>query len=143
MIEGIVGTRLGEALKTRVLDPLGMTSTSFTPSDDMRARLATMHQRTDDGLQATDFVIPTPPEVDMGGHGLFSTVGDYLAFIRMWLNDGEADDGTVILRPDTVEWATRNDLGDLTVKMLPGVISLCRTTPSSSLASARAGATRS
>ncbi|QXU53309.1 serine hydrolase [Rhodococcus sp. LW-XY12] len=122
VIEGIVGTRLGEALKTRVLDPLGMTSTSFTPSDDMRARLATMHQRTDDGLQATDFVILTPPEVDMGGHGLFSTVGDYLAFIRMWLNDGEADDGTVILRPDTVEWATRNDLGDLTVKMLPGVI---------------------
>ncbi|MCL5744191.1 MAG: hypothetical protein M1541_09740, partial [Acidobacteria bacterium] len=40
-----------------------------------------------------------------GGHGLYSTVGDYLSFIRMWLNDGSAPSGEQILRPDTVEFA--------------------------------------
>ncbi|MGO2718067.1 MAG: serine hydrolase, partial [Brevibacterium aurantiacum] len=76
---------------------------------------------TDGQLAATDFMLPEP-EVEMGGHGLFSTVDDYLTFIRMWLNDGQADDGTVVLRPETVDLATKNHLGDLKVKMLPGVI---------------------
>ncbi|MFE7227246.1 serine hydrolase domain-containing protein [Nocardioides sp. NPDC057577] len=122
VIEGVTGTTLGEALKERVLDPLGMTSTSFVLTDELRSRLATMHQRDDSGIVATDFVLPAEPEVHFGGHGLFSTVGDYLTFIRMWLNDGAADDGTTILKPETVAWATRNDLGDLAVTMLPGVI---------------------
>lgn len=122
VIEGITGTMLGAALKERVLDPLGLSSTSFVLTDELRSRLATMHQRDASGIVATDFVIPAEPEVHFGGHGLFSTVGDYLTFIRMWLNDGATDDGTPILKPETVEWATKNDLGDLAVKMLPGVI---------------------
>ncbi|WP_436326913.1 serine hydrolase domain-containing protein [Brevibacterium sp. FAM 27836] len=121
VIEGITGTTLGQAMQTRVLDPLGMTDSSFRPSASMRQRQATMHQRTDGQLAATDFMLPEP-EVEMGGHGLFSTVDDYLTFIRMWLNDGQADDGTVVLRPETVDLATKNHLGDLKVKMLPGVI---------------------
>ncbi|TPQ34110.1 hypothetical protein C2U69_23400 [Cupriavidus pinatubonensis] len=28
-------------------------------------------------------VLPQPPARDMGGHGLYSTVGGYLKFIRM------------------------------------------------------------
>ena len=58
----------------------------------------------------------------MGGHGLYSTVGDYLRFIRMWLDDGRADSGEQVLRPETVEFAARNHLGDLKIKGLPGVI---------------------
>lgn len=121
VIEGITGTTLGQALQTRVLDPLGMKDSGFRPSASMQERQATMHQRTDGRLAATDFMLPEP-EVEMGGHGLFSTVDDYLRFIRMWLNDGRADDGTAVLRPETVELATENHLGDLKVKMLPGVI---------------------
>lgn len=122
VVEGITGQSLGAAMTSRVLDPLGMSDTTFTPHGTMGARLATMHQRTDGELAATDFVLPEP-EVHMGGHGLFSTVDDYLKFIRMWLNDGAADDGTIVLRPETVEWASRNHLDDnLSVTMLPGVI---------------------
>ena len=121
VIEGITGTTLGQALQTRVLDPLGMKDSSFSPNPSMQQRQAAMHQRTDSDISATDFLLPAP-EVEMGGHGLFSTVGDYLTFIRMWLNDGRADDGTAVLRPETVEMAEQNHLGDLKVKMLPGVI---------------------
>jgi methyl acetate hydrolase len=57
----------------------------------------------------------------MGGHGLYGTVGDYMRFIRMWLNDGRGEHGQV-LKPETVRMAERNHLGQLKVTMLPGVI---------------------
>ncbi|GAB5469240.1 MAG: serine hydrolase domain-containing protein [Rhodospirillales bacterium] len=123
VIEGITGKRLGTVMQERILDPLGMTSTSFSPGEEMRARTATMHQREADGslTPLTDFALPPDPEVHMGGHGLYSTVGDYCQFIRMWLNDG-ASPGGQILKPETVQMATQNGLGDMKIKMLPGVI---------------------
>ncbi len=122
VVEGITGKRLGEVMRERIFEPLGMPDTGFTLNDSTRPRLATMHQReADDSLTPTHFKLPDP-EVDMGGHGLYSTVTDYLTFIRMWLNNGAADSGQQILRPETVEFASRNHLGDLKVKMLPGVI---------------------
>lgn len=77
VIEGITGTTLGEAMRIRVLDPLSMNDSTFRPTTSMQERQATMHQRTDGQLAATDFMLPDP-EVEMGGHGLFSTVDDYL-----------------------------------------------------------------
>ena len=122
VIEGITGKRLGESMRERILDPLGMTSTAFTMSDDMRSRLASIHQRADDGsIEPLDLILPQDPEIHMAGHGLYSTAEDYVRFIRMWLNDGAGPDGQ-ILDPKTVDLATANHLGDLKVKMLPGVI---------------------
>jgi len=81
-----------------------------------------MHARNADGsLSPMEFELPSPPEVDMGGHGLYGTVGDYMRFLRMWLNDGRGENGQV-LRKETVEMAVQNHLGDLKVTMLPGVI---------------------
>ena len=71
-------------------------------------------------LSDFDFELPPEPEVHMGGHGLYSTVGDYMRFIRMWLNDGAGEHGQV-LRPETVRMAERNGLGEKKVVMLPGV----------------------
>lgn len=31
-------------------------------------------------------------EIDMGGHGCFGTAGDYLKFLRIWLNYGTSPD---------------------------------------------------
>jgi methyl acetate hydrolase len=122
VVEGITDKRLGEVMAERIFGPLGMVDSGFTLSDAMEPRVATMHQRAADGtLTATDFRLPDP-EVHMGGHGLYSTVSDYLAFIRMWLNNGAADSGEQVLRPETVDMALQNHLGDLKVKGLPGVI---------------------
>ena len=88
----------------------------------MRGRLAGMHARSDDGtLAAIPFALPDDPEVQMGGHGLYATVGDYMRFIRMWLNDGAGEHGRV-LKPETVQMASRNHLDDKKVRGLPGVI---------------------
>mgnify|MGYP002714188740 FL=1 len=123
VIEGVTGERLGEVFRKRIFEPLGMTETSFDLTDPLRQRLAGMHQRAPDGtLEAIDFELPADPEVHMGGHGLYGTVGDYMRFIRMWLNDGRGEHAQV-LRPETVAMAEKNHLGDLKVTMLPGVIS--------------------
>ena len=123
VVEGITGRRLGEVMAERIFAPLDMESTAFTLTPDMRSRLARMHQREADGslTAMADFELPQNPEVHMGGHGLYSTVGDYCKFIRMWLNDGAAAHGRV-LKQETVQAAEKNNLGRMKIKGLPGVI---------------------
>jgi len=121
VVEGITGKRLGEVMQDRIFDPLGMDSTSFDLSDEMRSRMALIHHRGDDGeLTPLDFELPPDPEVHMAGHGLYSTVEDYVKFIRMWLNDGMGPGGQV-LAPETVEMAAQNGLGEMKIKGLPAV----------------------
>ncbi|TQV77904.1 serine hydrolase domain-containing protein [Denitrobaculum tricleocarpae] len=123
VVEGIRGKRLGEVLRERVFAPLGITDMAFTRSDDMKARTASIHARGEDGsLTPMDFALPDNPEVDMAGHGLYASVGEYMKFIRMWLNDGMGPNGPVLKR-ETVEQAVRNGLQPhQKVGMLPGVI---------------------
>ena len=55
----------------------------------MQDRIATVHVRGDDGdWIPMKFTIEQDPEFEMGGAGLYSTVSDYLKFIRMILNKG-------------------------------------------------------
>jgi CubicO group peptidase (beta-lactamase class C family) len=49
-----------------------------------------------------------------GGAGLTSTITDYARFLQMILNKGELD-GIRVLRRETVEAMTRNQIGDLAI----------------------------
>jgi methyl acetate hydrolase len=111
VVEGALGERLDAVLAARVLGPLGMADTAFTPTPSMRPRRASMHQRgKDGGLTAVAFELPEEPEVFMGGAALFGTVPDYMRFLRMWLNDGMGENGRV-LKPETIAYAARDQLG--------------------------------
>ncbi len=123
VIEGITGQRLGEVFQKRIFEPLGISEMTFHINEPIRSRLAAMHARQADGsLEAMDFELPADPEVHFGGHGLYGTVGDYMKFIRMWLNDGAGPNGRV-LKPETVDMAVKRHLDPkLKVTMLPGVI---------------------
>lgn len=124
VVEGIRGKRLGEVMRERIFDPLGMGEVAFTRTEAMKARTAIIHARSVDGMLAPmdDFFLPDNPEIDMGGHGLYATVPEYMKFIRMWLNEGAGPNGRV-LQPETVAWAVKNGLeAHQTVGMLPGVI---------------------
>ena len=80
----------------RVFAPLGMTDTAFTMTPSMAERRAEIHQRGEDGsLTPTGLILPQPPEIDMGGHGLYSTIPDYTKFLRLWLGDGNGEHGRV------------------------------------------------
>jgi len=124
VVEGIRGQRLGEVMRNRVFDPLGMTDIGFVMTPEMASRRASIHLRGEDGSldPQTDLVLTQEPEVHMGGHGLYSTVGEYMKFIRMWLNDGDGVNGRV-LNEETVAMAVKNGLEDhQKVVVLPGVI---------------------
>lgn len=126
IVEAIAGRRLGEVFNTRIFEPLGIKSMTFELTDAMRSKLAGIHARGADGsLTPMDFELPAKPEVHMGGHGLYGTVGDYMRFIRMWLNDGVGEHGRV-LKAETVRMAEKNHLGDKKVTPITGVIpALC------------------
>ena len=123
-MEGIRGKRLGEVMRERIFDQLEMHEIAFTRTPAMKARSATIHARDQAGglTPMDDFALPDNPEVDMGGHGLYATIPEYMKFIRMWLNDGDGPGGRV-LKPETVQWAVKGSLvPPQKVGMLPGVI---------------------
>jgi methyl acetate hydrolase len=116
LVEAASGQKLGDYLQRHVLGPLQMGDTAFKLRDDMRSRLMSIHARLEDGqLVPIDLEVPQEPEFQMGGGGLYGTMGDYLKFVRMLLNQGRADDGTRILAAETVAQMSRNQLGELQV----------------------------
>ena len=117
MVEAVTGQKLGQYMQDNLLAPLGMNSTAFKISADMRARLSRMHARTPDGLAAIDFEIPQDPEFEMGGGGMYSTTGDYLKFVQMILNDGKGN-GNRVLKQSTVNLMSKNAMGKIRVTML-------------------------
>ena len=122
VVEAVRGKRLGEVFQERIFAPLGMKDSSLTLTPSIRSRLADIHARGVDGsLTPMNFVLPQEPEIHMGGHGLYGTIGDYMRFIRCWLNDGAGENGRV-LKAETVRMAEKNGLGDKKIGMLPGVI---------------------
>jgi methyl acetate hydrolase len=123
VVEAIRGKRLGEVFKERIFAKLGIVDMAFAMTASMKQRQGDIHARGADGsLTPMNFTLPQPPEIDMGGHGLYATVGEYMKFIRMWLNDGNGPHGRV-LKKETVDAAVKNGLqANQAVVMLPGVI---------------------
>jgi methyl acetate hydrolase len=110
VVEAVSGQTLDAYLAEHLFAPLGMTDTTFSPTDEQRARLMPIKARTPDGgLVALDLDLPPDPEWASAGHGGYSTVADYGRFIRAILNDGDLD-GSRILGADTVELAFRDQI---------------------------------
>jgi methyl acetate hydrolase len=111
IVEAVRGKRLGAVMKERIFEPLVMTDIGFTMTPSMKARRATIHDRAADGklTPLPDLALPDPPELDCGGHGLYATVGEYMKFIRMLLNDGVGPNGRV-LKAETVAQMSQDGL---------------------------------
>ncbi|HTI80602.1 MAG TPA: serine hydrolase domain-containing protein [Acetobacteraceae bacterium] len=120
-VETISGQRLSSYMQEHLLEPLGMQDTGFRIGASQRQRLAKVHVRTPTGFQATDTELPHEPEFDMGGGGLYSTVGDYLHFARMVMNGGTLD-GVRVLRPETVAMMSANAMSDLRCQPLKAAV---------------------
>jgi len=118
LVEAASGLSLGDYFQRNITGPLGMDSTAFKISTDMRTRLAGMHVRGPDGtLSAIPFETVQDPEFESGGAGLYSTANDYMKFMRMIFNAGRGN-GNQILKPETVALMSRNAMGALRVTTL-------------------------
>jgi methyl acetate hydrolase len=117
-VERASGQMLGDYFAEHLFGPIGMRDTGFRLTPDQSARLAGMHARGAGGaLAPIEFGIPQEPEFQMGGGGLYGTAADYLAFQRVFLNQGRAEGGQV-LRPETVALMAQNAIGELNVRLL-------------------------
>jgi len=108
----IEGKPLGEVLRARIFEPLGMVDTDFWQPQDKRGRMAKLYRAPPEGGPLEDVSLPmgeTRPAFEGGGGGLISTADDYLTFARMLLGKGEAD-GVRLLKPETVELMAANRL---------------------------------
>jgi CubicO group peptidase (beta-lactamase class C family) len=119
VVEVVSGQPLGPFLEERIFVPLGMGDTGFAVPPGKLGRLAAMYglpdiagkgqtmgalveaalagvnQRTD---VSDSYPTDAPDVFARGGHGLFSTVGDYLRFAQMLLNGGELDGNRLLGR---------------------------------------------
>jgi len=122
MVEAASGQSLDRYFQENIFGPLGMKDTSFKISASQRARLASVHQRGEDGaLAPIEFEIPQAPEFFMGGGGLYGTARDYLAFARMIMQGGRVD-GAQVLRSETVDLMAQNHIGALDIGVLKPAI---------------------
>ncbi|MDG5481324.1 serine hydrolase domain-containing protein [Mycolicibacterium gadium] len=110
VVEAVSGQSLGDYVAQHIYGPLGMTDSTFDPTDEQRARFLPVLTRAADGsLVPTEIDLDVEQEWHSGGHGSYGTIADYGRFVRAWVNGGELD-GTRILNEETVELALQDHL---------------------------------
>lgn len=111
---------LGDVLKRRIFDPLGMNDTGFTVPFEKQQRRAGAYGFDDAGQlckrltgPGDSFLSERPAGMAYvsGGQGLWSTVDDYLTFARMFLNAGTVND-VRLLQPETLKLMVTNRLSE-------------------------------
>jgi methyl acetate hydrolase len=110
IVEVVTGMRWEDFLKERVLDPLGMKSTSFWPTDKQLETQVEMYDVVKDApakyrLQND---MQQRPYNDAhvfasAGAGLWTTANDQLKFYKMLMNLGLGENGVRILKEETVK----------------------------------------
>lgn len=118
MVESVTGTRLDQYMRKAIFEPLGMLDTGFSTAEEKLDRLVSVSIPNENGGYS-DVEYPPPDSTGFlsGGGGLVSTASDYLLFTRMLLNNGSLN-AVQILRPDTVESMSNNQIGALSVETL-------------------------
>src|SRR3954452_8598216 len=114
VVEAAGGQKLDAYFDEHILKPLGMSGATFHPTDEQRENLVAVHLRGESSgaWEATELDWNTEPDWWAGGHGLYCPPSEYLRFQRMLLNRGTLDH-VEILRPQTVDEAFANQIGDL------------------------------
>jgi CubicO group peptidase (beta-lactamase class C family) len=133
VVEVVSGKTLEEFCRERICGPLKMDDTWFILPKEKRSRLAALYTVGPDktltpvgdkpvAVGGAHFTATYPTndggKYFSGGAGLVSTAGDYFRFCQMMLNRGELD-GARVLKAETVDRMTRNQLGDLRLQF-PG-----------------------
>lgn len=130
VIEKVAGMSLDAYMKQVIFDPIGMTTCSFHIHD--QSNVIKLHRRLEDKSikLMKKYDMNFDPEVDMGGQGCFGSVGDFMKFMRIFLNEGfSPDSGVQVFSKLTMKYALQNHLplemhlefgGFVPSKVIPG-----------------------
>lgn len=110
IVEVVTGMKWEEYLKQEVLDPLGMTSTWFWPSDKQLKKKIELYayKQGEPAQWVEEMDWQQRPYNDAhvfasAGAGLWTTAADQLKFYKMLMNLGVGDNGVRILKEETVK----------------------------------------
>jgi CubicO group peptidase (beta-lactamase class C family) len=125
LVEVVSGQRLSEFFNKELFEPLEMVDTDFKVKESKLPRLAKMYMRIDEQghlevadketMEALTLLTFSPinpieePCFETGGAGLYSTLEDYMHFLRMLVNEGVYN-GKEILGRKTVAFMRKNQL---------------------------------
>jgi CubicO group peptidase (beta-lactamase class C family) len=115
ILEVVSGMKYEDFMQQRVFDPLGMTDTTFWPTEEQVSRLAKSYRPRPDksGLEEFGLGQLQSPLTNRTGRfpmpagGLFSTAKDTAQFCRLMLNGGELDGKRFISEASFKELTTR------------------------------------
>ena len=107
IIEIVSGLTYDEFVRTRILEPLGMTDTHFNVPPEKESRRVVIH-----GLDTKAKGWDEPTRYISASGGLSSTAADYLRFEQMLANGGTLF-GKRLLSPQSVATMSSNQIGEL------------------------------
>ena len=127
IVEVVSGQRFEVFLQERFLNPLGMSNTTFFPSEWQASRTAKSYLKNEEVPDLTEIQVhfvrgdlwDTQRTVKPGG-GLFSTADDMRCFYQMML-DGGVYNGRRILSEESVRELTRTQSGDIKTGFTEGM----------------------
>lgn len=110
VVESVTGMKWEQYLKQEVLDPLGMKSTWFWPTDKQLKKKIELYSFKENAPAQWVEEMPWQqrPYNDShvfasAGAGLWTTAADQLKFYKMLMNLGEGENGVRILKQETVK----------------------------------------
>ncbi len=125
LVEVVSGKSFDAFLTERIFQPLDLHDTGFYVPGDKQARLAAVHTVERGQLKVLAQPLTTnyfqPPKLLSGGGGLVSTARDYMRFCQMLSGGGQLN-GQRLLRPETVQAMTTNQLPPSAMPISFGII---------------------
>ena len=118
ILEVIMKSPLQDILKNQIFLPLGMDDTDFYISKRNASRLMQSYEYNLIENKLTEHILDSQKigtygyplhnkNYARGGHGLFSTIKDYILFAEM-LHSGKSEEGKEIISKDTIDYMTTN-----------------------------------
>ena len=110
VVAEVTGMKWEDYLKKEILDPLGMTSSTFVPTDEQLSRKIELYQYVEGkpAVYVSENGNQQRPYNDShvfasAGAGLWTTARDQLKFYKMLMNLGMGDNGVRVLKEETVK----------------------------------------
>jgi len=118
ILEVILKSPLQDILKNQIFLPLGMNDTDFYISKTNASRLMQSYEYNLLENKLTEHILDAQKigtygyplhnkNYARGGHGLFSTIKDYMLFVEM-LHSGKSEEGIEIISKNTIDYMTTN-----------------------------------
>lgn len=116
IIEVVSGMSYAEYVKKNVFKPLGMESSTFKFTDDVKAKMLPQYrynydEKCFDKIKKENAFVLTD-NFESAGAGLISNIDDYIKFVAVLANYGTAENGYKLLSRESIDKMREDNLGD-------------------------------